>query len=34
LEASPELYSKYVEKIGNRARDISEAKIRQAAKKP
>jgi hypothetical protein len=31
---TPEKYSKSVEKIGNRARDIAERKVREAAKKP
>jgi hypothetical protein len=31
---TPEKYSKSVEKIGNRARDIAERKVRLAAKKP
>jgi hypothetical protein len=31
---TPEQYSKSVEKIGNRARDIAERKVREAAKKP
>jgi hypothetical protein len=31
---TPDKYSKSVEKIGNRARDIAERKVREAAKKP
>jgi hypothetical protein len=34
FNAKPEFYSKAVERIGNRARDIAENKVRQAAKKP
>jgi hypothetical protein len=34
FNAKAEFYSKAVERIGNRARDIAENKVRQAAKKP
>ena len=34
FNAKPEFYSKAVERIGNRARDVAENKVRQAAKKP
>ena len=34
FEASAEGYSKYVEKIGNVARDIAEARVREKFEKP
>jgi hypothetical protein len=34
FNAKPEFYSKAVERIGNRARDVAENKVRQASKKP
>jgi hypothetical protein len=34
FNAKAEFYSKAVERIGNRARDVAENKVRQAAKKP
>ena len=34
FNAKPEFYSKAVERIGNRARDVAENKVRVAAKKP